>query len=96
MKDDKVQSETKDSKELALHYMASLVDVARESFLILDAKLRVLSANPIFYQTFQVSSEETVNKLLYDLGNGQWNIPELKTLLEKILPEKNEQAEKHR
>jgi PAS domain-containing protein len=78
----------KDSKELALHYMKTLVDVARESFLILDADLKVLSGNPIFFQTFQVSEKETEHKLLYELGNGQWNIPELKKLLEKILPEK--------
>ena len=89
MKNTKVNNEKiKDSKELALHYMATLVDVARESFLILDSDLRVISANPIFYQTFQVKLAETVNKLLYDLGNGQWNIAELKKLLEDILPKK--------
>lgn len=82
--------QTKESKELALHYMKTLVDVARESFLILDANLRVISANPIFYQVFQVSSKETEDVLLYELGNGQWNIPELKKLLEEILPEKEE------
>jgi hypothetical protein len=82
--------ETKDSKEIALHYMKTLVDVARESFLILDADLRVLSVNPIFYQNFKVTPKETENILLYDLGNGQWNIPELKKLLEEILPEKKE------
>jgi PAS domain-containing protein len=76
----------RDPKELALHYMRTLVDVARESFLILDNNLRVLSANPIFYQTFQVNATETEGKPLYDLGNGQWNIPELKKLLEEILP----------
>lgn len=78
------------SKELALHYMKTLVDVARESFLILDAKLRVISANPTFYQNFQVLPEETENKFLYNLGNKQWDIPELRTLLEEILPEKKD------
>jgi hypothetical protein len=48
----------------------------------------VVSANPIFYQTFLVSPEKTENKLLYELGNGQWNIPELRNLLERILPDK--------
>lgn len=80
--------ESKDSKELALHYMQTLVKVARESFLILDANLRVISANPTFYQVFQVTPEQTQNRLLYELGNGQWNIPELKQLLENILPDK--------
>lgn len=77
-----------ESKELALHYMKTLVEVARESFLILDAGLRVVSANPTFYERFQVTSEQTENKFVYELGNGQWAIPELKKLLENILPEK--------
>lgn len=89
MDDNKVnQNEIKESKELALHYMETLVDVARESFLILDADLRVISANPIFYQTFRVTPEQTIAKFLYELGNGQWDIPELKQLLEEILPSK--------
>jgi two-component system CheB/CheR fusion protein len=80
----------KDTKEQALHYMKTLVDVARESFLILDADLRVVEANPTFYQSFRVTLKETENVLLYKLGNGQWNIPELKKLLEEILPDKKE------
>jgi nitrogen-specific signal transduction histidine kinase len=79
---------TKDDKEMALHYMKTLVEVARESFLILDHELRVISANDVFYQNFRVSSKQTENVLLYELGNGQWNIPELKKLLEDILPNK--------
>jgi len=89
MKNNKIkQNELKKSKELALHYMATLVDVARESFLILDSDLRVISANPTFYRVFRVTLRQTENKLLYDLGNGQWNIPELKKLMEEILPKK--------
>lgn len=82
------QSELEESKKLALHYMQTLVEVARESFLILDADIRVISANPVFYQTFQVQPGQTENRLLYELGNGQWNIPELKRLLEEVLPSK--------
>ena len=77
-----------ESKALALHYMQPLMEIARESFLILDSNLKVIFANPIFYQTFQVGIAQTENIYLYELGNGQWNIPELKNLLEKILPEK--------
>jgi two-component system CheB/CheR fusion protein len=77
-----------ESKELALHYMQPLVDVARESFLILDHDLRVILANPTFYQNFQVRPEQTEKVLLYELGNGQWNIPALKILLDEVLPEK--------
>ena len=79
---------SKESQELALHYMKTLVEVARESFLILDSNLRVVSANPTFYQNFQVSPEQTEGVLLYELGNGQWNILLLKSLLEEILPMK--------
>jgi nitrogen-specific signal transduction histidine kinase len=77
-----------ESKEVALHYWQPLVDVARESFLILDSGLRVILANPTFYQNFQVTPEQTEKVLLYELGNGQWNIPALKSLLEEVLPEK--------
>lgn len=84
----KMKETNEKDKPLALHYMQTLVEVAREAFLILDAKLRVISVNPIFYQAFKVTPQETENKLIYELGNGQWDIPELKSLLEKILPEK--------
>ncbi|OGC59179.1 hypothetical protein A3A70_02095 [candidate division WWE3 bacterium RIFCSPLOWO2_01_FULL_42_11] len=77
-----------ESKEQALHYFNSLVQVARESVLILDSSLTVVSANPTFYQNFKVTPKETENVLLYDLGNGQWNIPELRKLLKEILPDK--------
>jgi len=80
----------KESKDLALHYMKTLVDVARESFLILDSDLRVVEANPTFYTNFKVTAAETENVLLYKLGNGQWDILELRKLLEEILPEKKE------
>lgn len=89
MENNKIQGgEPKELKELALHYMQTLVDVARESFLILDPELRVISANPTFYQNFQVLPDKTESRLLYELGDGQWDIPELKKLLEEILPMK--------
>lgn len=78
----------KESKELAVHYMATLVEVARESFLILDADLRVISGNPTFYRGFKVLPEQTENKFVYELGNGQWDIPELRRLMEEVLPQK--------
>jgi signal transduction histidine kinase/CheY-like chemotaxis protein len=58
----------------------------REPLLILDTTLRVRSGNRAFYQTFQVSLEETEDRLIYELGNGQWDIPDLRTLLEDIVP----------
>lgn len=88
MTKNKQSSKPKEAKEIALHYMVTLAEVARESLLILDSGLRVISANPTFYKSFKVSPEQTEGKFLYDLGNGQWNIPELKKLLEEILPGK--------
>jgi nitrogen-specific signal transduction histidine kinase len=67
-------------------YIKTVVDVVREPILILDKDLRVMAANESFYRTFQVESKETENKIVYELGNGQWDIPALKKLLEDILP----------
>ena len=70
----------------ALTYAEGIVDTVREPLLVLDADLRVMSANKSFYEIFGVSPEETVKRLVYELGSGQWNIPGLRTLLEDILP----------
>src|SRR6478609_6285332 len=68
------------------NYALDIVDTVREPLLILDTTLRVQSGNRAFYQTFRVSAEETENRLIYELGNGQWDIPALRTLLEDIVP----------
>lgn len=67
-------------------YIKTVVDVVREPILILDKDLRVMAANDPFYRTFQVEAKDTEKKIVYDLGNGQWNIPALRKLLEDILP----------
>ena len=67
-------------------YAQDIVDTVREPLLMLDTTLRVRSGNRAFYQTFQVVAEETENRLIYELGNGQWDIPDLRTLLEDIVP----------
>ncbi len=59
----------------------------RQPLMVLDADLKVVKANYAFYQTFNVKPDETEGTLIYDLGNGQWNIPGLRELLEHILPE---------
>jgi PAS domain S-box-containing protein len=68
------------------NYAQNIVDTVREPLLILDATLRVRSANRAFYQTFHVSPGETEGRLIYELGNGQWDIPDLRRLLEEIVP----------
>jgi len=67
-------------------YAQDIVDTVREPLLMLDTTLRVISANRAFYQTFRVTPEETENRLIYELGNGQWDIPDLRTLLEDVVP----------
>src|SRR3954467_1630477 len=68
------------------NYALDIVDTVREPLLILDTTLRVRFANRAFYQTFRVSAEETEERLIYELGNGQWDIPDLRTLLEDVVP----------
>jgi two-component system CheB/CheR fusion protein len=73
-------------------YAEGIVRTVREPLLMLNDDLRVVSANPSFYRTFEVTSQEIEGQLLYDLGNRQWDIPALRQLLEEILP-KNTQVE---
>ncbi len=67
-------------------YIKTVIDVVREPILILDKDLRVMTANESFCRMFQVECEDTKKQLVYELGNGQWNIPALRKLLEDILP----------
>lgn len=72
--------------ERSFTYIKTVVDVVRQPILILDKDLRVMAANESFYQSFQVEPKDTEKKIVYKLGNGQWNIPALRKLLEDILP----------
>ncbi len=74
----------------ALQFSESIVNTVRESLVILDADMRVVSANRSFYRTFELNAEGSEGKLFYTLDDGQWDIPELRNLLEEILPEKTE------
>src|ERR1043165_4483221 len=69
----------------ALAYAENIIATLREPFVVLDKSLRVRTANAAFYRVFHVSKEETEGKLLYELGNGQWDIPRLRTLLPQVL-----------
>lgn len=65
----------------------AIIDTIHEPLIVLDENLRIVVASLSFYQKFRLTHENTVNKLFYDLGNGQWSIPALRTLLEKVIPE---------
>ncbi len=66
-----------------------IIATLREPLLVLDQDLRVISANSSFYRTFEAHPESTEGRFIYDLGNRQWDIPGLRELLEKIIPENN-------
>ncbi|GAA4777917.1 hypothetical protein GCM10023231_00430 [Olivibacter ginsenosidimutans] len=67
----------------------SILETIRESLLVMNADLKVISVNQHFLRTFKVSKADTENQKLYDLGNGQWDIPQLRILLEQVLPTNN-------
>ncbi|HWE51042.1 MAG TPA: chemotaxis protein CheB, partial [Bryobacteraceae bacterium] len=70
----------------AQEYAEGIVATVAEPLIVLNSELRVQHASPSFYRAFQVSPQETEGTLIYELGNGQWNIPRLRVLLESILP----------
>ena len=70
-------------------YAEHVVETVREPLVILDAHLRVRAVNRSFGRTFQVAAEDTSERFIYDLGDGQWDIPDLRRLLEDILPKNN-------
>ena len=72
-----------------LEYAENIIEAVREPLLVLDPNLKILTANQSFYNNFKVLSEDTIGNFIYDLGNRQWDIPKLRTLLEEILPQKN-------
>ncbi|MHA1377271.1 MAG: PAS domain S-box protein [Candidatus Helarchaeota archaeon] len=68
-------------------YAKSIIETVRDPLLILDGDLKIISASRSFYQTFKASAAEIEGQLLYNLHNKQWDIPELRDFLEKILPQ---------
>ncbi|CAN5197995.1 hypothetical protein BH09PAT1_BH09PAT1_2570 [soil metagenome] len=75
--------------ELDRDYAQAIVETVREPLVVLDADLRILTANRSFYKIFHVNKIDTEKKLIYNLGNGQWDHPKLRYLLNDILPQKS-------
>ena len=71
--------------EASRNYAEAIVETVQVPLVVLETDFRVNKANRAFYETFQVSPPETAQSLVFDLGNGQWNIPGLRSLLEDIL-----------
>jgi two-component system CheB/CheR fusion protein len=82
----KVQGQMADRTE----YAEGIIRTVREPLVVLNSELRVVSANPSFYKTFEVKPKEIEGQLLYDLGNRQWDIPALKQLIDELLTKKAE------
>ncbi|MDO8576131.1 MAG: histidine kinase dimerization/phosphoacceptor domain -containing protein [bacterium] len=64
----------------------AIIDTIHEPLIVLDEDLRIVVASRSFYKKFDLTHENTHEKMFYDLGNGQWNIPALRTLLEEVIP----------
>lgn len=81
------QKTTVDLLQIAKEQAEKIIHTIRESLVILTPDLRVVLANGSFYTNFRVRPQETEGRLIYELGNRQWDIPVLHTLLDKILPD---------
>jgi two-component sensor histidine kinase len=76
-------SEVEDACALA----QAMVDTVREPLIVLDKELRVVAASRSFYETFSADPDDTQGKHFYELGDGEWDIPKLRLLLEKVIPD---------
>ena len=79
-----------DALQAARLFAEAIVDTVREPLMVLEPDLRVRSANRAFYRTFHTTPDGTQGRPLYELGNGQWDIPQLRSLLSDILPREKE------
>src|SRR5580704_15721532 len=77
--------ESEDALKVALDFSESIIATLREPFVVLNRDLRVKMANRAFFESFHASKEETEDRLVYELGDGQWDIPLLRTLLNEVL-----------
>jgi PAS domain S-box-containing protein len=82
-----LNSFTLDTREDLVINAIEIFDTVKQSLIVLDKKLNIVMANSSFYKTFGVTRQETESTLIYDIGNGQWDIEKLRILLEKIIPE---------
>jgi len=84
------QKNTQEALRDALAFFEGIVETVREPLVVLDADLRVVLTNKAFYKTFKVAPADTEKKLIYELGDRQWDIPALRELLEQVLPGKSQ------
>ncbi len=70
----------------ARRYAESIVETVQVALLVLSPELKVQSANKTFYETFCTTPQQTEGRSIFDLGSGQWDIPDLRVMLQEILP----------
>ncbi len=80
-----VNPDKRTSEQHALALAENIIATLREPFVVLDKSLRVRMANAAFFRDFHVSKAETEGRFIYDLGNGQWDIPQLRALLPQVI-----------
>jgi two-component sensor histidine kinase len=78
-------SEVEDACALA----QAIVDTVRGPLIVLDKELRVVAASRSFYEKFSADPDQTQGKHFYELGDGEWDIPKLRLLLEKVIPDQD-------
>jgi len=83
--EDEAQKRRAEEEMRRCEFLESIVSVMNQPVLVLDPKLKAVYANDSFYSTFKATPEKTVNRRVYDLGNGEWHIPALKKSLEKVV-----------
>ena len=76
--------------EAARDYAEAIVETVRDPLLVLSGDLRIKSANAAFYRLFKAEPRDTIGRLVYELGSGQWDLPKLRLLLEEMLPEQGQ------
>ena len=82
----KVKNSLEEFKKIK-KYSDAIIETLKDPFIILDSQLKISSANNSFYRTFKSNKKNTVNKFIYDLGDGQWDIPKLREFLDHVLSE---------
>ena len=83
---DRLKDDVEEGRD-SWEFYESIFDTLREPVLILDGDLNVAAANDKFYTVFRISPKQTEGKKVYEINRGQWDLPELRELLEKVLPE---------
>jgi PAS domain-containing protein len=83
------QKTVQDQLHLARDYAQNIIATIREALIVLNPLFQIVSASRSFYRMFQLRPESTEGKSIYDINDKKWDIPQLRELLEQILPEHN-------